>query len=204
VRFGKVREKADARTLSSEVNESNKMVDYKLNFQEHIAISCQMVNRKIYSIKRLFQLSLSVKVKFFKTFVMPYFDTLTYCGTLSIYFANLLLTKLCYSYNCRSNVEYSHSFTRSTTSNHQSICSTKYRSVNCQQKQPARGQSVRCYEHLSSSLSLEVIIRFGSSQQHSLINSLLIHHAQAKKFGTARYVKSSVREKVDARTVYFI
>ncbi len=53
-----------------------------------IAIICRMVNR--------FQLSLSVNVQFFKTFVMPYFD---YCGTLGIYFTISIFPKLCNSFN---------------------------------------------------------------------------------------------------------
>ena len=38
---------------------------------------------KLYSIKRLFYLSTSIKIHFFKTFILPYFD---YCLSLSIYF----------------------------------------------------------------------------------------------------------------------
>ena len=38
---------------------------------------------KLYSIKRLFYLATSVKIHFFKTFILPYFD---YCLSLSIYF----------------------------------------------------------------------------------------------------------------------
>ncbi len=54
-----------------------------------------MINRKMFSLKRLFQFSFSVKLQFFKTFVLPYFD---YCGTLSIYFTKTVFTKLCNSY----------------------------------------------------------------------------------------------------------
>ena len=70
-------------------------LDHKLNFNKHIANVCQMNNRKMFSIKRLFQLSFSVKLQFFKTFVLPYFD---YCGTLAIYLTKTVLTKLCNSY----------------------------------------------------------------------------------------------------------
>ncbi len=56
-----------------------------------------MINRKMFSIKRLFQLSFSVKLQFFKTFVLPYFDN---CRTLAIDFdfTKTVLTKLCSSY----------------------------------------------------------------------------------------------------------
>jgi len=50
------------------------------------------VNKKLYSIKRLFYLSTSVKMQFFKTFLLPHFD---YCLSLCIYFSKTLLQKLC-------------------------------------------------------------------------------------------------------------
>ncbi len=49
-----------------------------------------MINRKMFSIKSLFQLSFSVKIQFFKTFVMTYFD---YCGSLSMYFSKAICTE---------------------------------------------------------------------------------------------------------------
>ena len=42
-----------------------------------------IINRKMYSINRLFYLATSVKIQFFKTFILPYFD---YCLSLIIYF----------------------------------------------------------------------------------------------------------------------
>ena len=58
-------------------------IDSKLNFSEHCSIVKNLINRKLYSIKRLFYLATTVKIQFFKTFVLPYFD---YCSSLLIYF----------------------------------------------------------------------------------------------------------------------
>jgi hypothetical protein len=69
-------------------------LDSKLNFQKHVANIMLSINRKLYSIKRLFFLSFKLKMQFFKTFILPYFD---YCSTLSIYFAKTTMLKLC---NC--------------------------------------------------------------------------------------------------------
>ena len=43
----------------------------------------------------LFYMPTSVKVQFFKTFVLPYFD---YCLTLSIYYTKTLIQKVCNCY----------------------------------------------------------------------------------------------------------
>jgi hypothetical protein len=58
-------------------------IDNKLNFVEHCSNLKNIVNKKLYSIKRLFFLYTSVKIHFFKTFILPYFD---YCLSLIIYF----------------------------------------------------------------------------------------------------------------------
>jgi hypothetical protein len=58
-------------------------LDNKLNFTEHSSNLKKIVNKKLYSIKRLFFLCTSVKIHFFKTFILPYFD---YCLSLIIYF----------------------------------------------------------------------------------------------------------------------
>ena len=47
--------------------------------------------RKLYSIRRLFYLSFQVKLQFFKTFILPYFD---YCLSLAMYFNKHLIQKL--------------------------------------------------------------------------------------------------------------
>ena len=58
-------------------------IDNKLTFLEHCSIIKKTINRKLFSIKRLFFLCTSVKIHFFKTFILPYFD---YCLSLIIYF----------------------------------------------------------------------------------------------------------------------
>jgi hypothetical protein len=52
----------------------------KLNFTEHCSNLKKIVNKKLYSIIRLFFLCTSVKIQ---TFILPYFD---YCLSLIIYF----------------------------------------------------------------------------------------------------------------------
>ena len=59
-------------------------IDNKLSFTDHVASICKSINQKLFSIKRLFYLATSVKVKFFKSFILPYFD---YCGSLFIYYS---------------------------------------------------------------------------------------------------------------------
>jgi hypothetical protein len=50
-------------------------IDNKLTFTEHCSNVKKIVNWKMYSIKRLFYLCTSVKIQFFKTFILPYFDS---------------------------------------------------------------------------------------------------------------------------------
>ena len=50
----------------------------------------------MFSIKRLFFLSSSVKLQFFKSFIQPYFD---YCSTLLIYFPKSTIQKIKNSYD---------------------------------------------------------------------------------------------------------
>ena len=70
-------------------------IDSNLCFSEFVSNICINVNKKLFSIKRIFYLSTSVKIQFFKTFCLPYFD---YCLTLIIYFSKALITKLCKCY----------------------------------------------------------------------------------------------------------
>ena len=70
-------------------------IDNKLNFCSHIADIKLKINRKIHCIKILFFLSTNVKLQFFKTFILPYFD---YCLSLAIYFSKAALQKLCNLY----------------------------------------------------------------------------------------------------------
>jgi hypothetical protein len=66
-------------------------IDNKLNFNKYSCDLRLVINRKLYSIKRLFYLCTSVKVQFFKTFIMPYFD---YCLSLLIYFPKATIRRL--------------------------------------------------------------------------------------------------------------
>ncbi len=70
-------------------------IDNKLNFLKHISELRLSINRRLYSIKKLFYLSNSVKIQFFKTFILPYFD---YCSTLLHYFPTQTIQKLSNSY----------------------------------------------------------------------------------------------------------
>ncbi len=47
---------------------------YTYPFVEHCSNFKKIINKKLYSIKRLFFLCTSVKIHFFKTFILPYFD----------------------------------------------------------------------------------------------------------------------------------
>jgi hypothetical protein len=59
------------------------MIDRKLDFHNHVDVIKTLVNRKLFSYKKLFYLSFTTKVQFFKTFILPHFD---YCFSLYIYF----------------------------------------------------------------------------------------------------------------------
>ncbi|CAF0946219.1 unnamed protein product [Brachionus calyciflorus] len=73
-------------------------IDEKLNFEEHVINICLNVKKKLYSIKRIFYLSCSVKLQFFKSFILPYFD---YCLSLIIYMNKSIIQKLANMYyNC--------------------------------------------------------------------------------------------------------
>ncbi len=52
------------------------VIDKELNFYDHINALKVLVNRKLFSFKRLFFLSFEIKVQFFKTFILPHFN---YC-----------------------------------------------------------------------------------------------------------------------------
>ena len=72
-------------------------IDNGLNFTKYTSDIRITINRKLFSIKRLFYLSTSVKIQFFKTFILPYFD---YCLSLLIYFPKYTIQKLS---NCFNN-----------------------------------------------------------------------------------------------------
>jgi hypothetical protein len=67
------------------------VIDNKLNFEKFVYNKCSSINRRLYSIKKLFFLPQKVKLMFFKSFVLPYFD---YCSSLSIYFSQAAISKL--------------------------------------------------------------------------------------------------------------
>ena len=71
-------------------------IDHNLFFNEFIDRLKSIVNQKLYSIKRLFYLSLNIKIQFFKTFIQPHFD---YCSSLAIYFKNTLVNRIERLYN---------------------------------------------------------------------------------------------------------
>ena len=70
-------------------------IDNKLNFRLHVSKMRRSICIRLFSIKKLFYLSNSVKLQFFKTFILPYFD---YCLSLCIYFPKTTIQKLsnCY------------------------------------------------------------------------------------------------------------
>ena len=58
-------------------------IDHNLLFNKYVASLKSNVNQKFYSIKKLFYLSVKIKVQFSKTLIQPHFD---YCSSLVVYF----------------------------------------------------------------------------------------------------------------------
>ena len=81
--------------VSVEVVSSFKLLgvisDNRLSFSSYAVSICKSVNQKLFSIKRIFYHSTSVKIQFFKSFILPYFD---YCCSLFIHFLKCILQKL--------------------------------------------------------------------------------------------------------------
>jgi len=71
-------------------------IDNRMTFSKFAADTRMAINRKLYSIKRLFYLATSVKIQFFKTFILPYFD---YCLSLLIYFPKETIQSLSNCFN---------------------------------------------------------------------------------------------------------
>ena len=71
-------------------------LDSKLSFKPFSANLKKLVSAKLYSINRLFYLSFSVKLQFFKSFINPYFD---YCLSLAIYFPKEIIQRICNFYD---------------------------------------------------------------------------------------------------------
>ena len=72
------------------------LIDNKLTFKQHVVNICKNVNRKLFSIKRLAYLPFSVRLQFFKTFILPNFD---YCLSLVCYFTKTQIQRLANCYN---------------------------------------------------------------------------------------------------------
>ncbi|CAF1017588.1 unnamed protein product [Brachionus calyciflorus] len=71
-------------------------IDHKLTFLKHVAELRKSINKRLYSIHRLFYLSYKVRLQFFKSFILPHFD---YCMSLYMYFPKRSLQKLANTYN---------------------------------------------------------------------------------------------------------
>ena len=71
-------------------------IDNKLDFKHHYNNLKKNVLFKLYSIKNIFFLSDSIRLHFFKTFLLPHFD---YCASLFVYFSLTLLNKINKLYN---------------------------------------------------------------------------------------------------------
>ena len=71
-------------------------IDDRLNFNKYVGDLRSNVNKRMFSIKRLFYLAISVKIQFFKSFILPYFD---YCSTLLLYFSKQMMQKIANAYN---------------------------------------------------------------------------------------------------------
>jgi len=69
------------------------MINYSSLIMLQIFVS--LLTEDCTQLKKLFYLPYSVKKHFFKTFIPPYFD---YCISLTIYFHNTAIRKLCKMY----------------------------------------------------------------------------------------------------------
>ncbi len=72
------------------------VIDDKLNFIEYSKTLKSNILKKLFSLKRLYFLPHSVKILFFKSFLLPMFD---YSSTLTIYFSKIALQCIVNCYN---------------------------------------------------------------------------------------------------------
>jgi hypothetical protein len=72
------------------------IIDNDFTFLPQVASLRNKINQRLFSIKKIFFLENSVKLQFFKTFILPYFD---YCSTLLIYYPKSTIQKIMNSYN---------------------------------------------------------------------------------------------------------
>ncbi len=88
-----------------------------LSFYKYTSEMRLSINKRLYSIIKLFYLPFRVKMKFFKTFILPFFD---YCSTIYIYFPKKTIQKISNSYflclyklfNFRKNIILSADFNK--------------------------------------------------------------------------------------------
>jgi hypothetical protein len=66
-------------------------LDSKLQMHTYVKDLTKMVNKKLYSIKKLFYLNIDIKLQFFKSFILPHFD---YCSSLVTYLNYTSVSKL--------------------------------------------------------------------------------------------------------------
>ena len=71
-------------------------LDSCLNFIQQINSMKIAINKRLFSIRRLFYLNTSVKLQFFKSFILPIFD---YCNTLILFFPKTSISMLNKLYN---------------------------------------------------------------------------------------------------------
>jgi len=71
-------------------------LDSNLNFSQQVNSMKIAVNKRLFSIRRLFFLNTSVKLQFFKSFILPIFD---YCNTLILFFPKTSISLLNNLYN---------------------------------------------------------------------------------------------------------
>jgi hypothetical protein len=72
------------------------LLDCKLNFSNHILNLKKSITKKLFIIKNMFHLSAAVRLQFFKSFILPYFD---YCLSIFLYFNNKQIDELENLYN---------------------------------------------------------------------------------------------------------
>ena len=66
-------------------------IDNSLTFHKHVDSHKNSVNTKLFSISKIFYLSYSIKIQFFKTYIQPHFD---YCSSLTIYLSSTLTSQI--------------------------------------------------------------------------------------------------------------
>ena len=143
-------------------------IDNKLNFSKYVGDLRNNVNKRLFSINRLFYLATSVKIQFFKSFILPHFD---YCSSLLLYFSKQMIQKIANAYNyClykliefRAKVNYATDF--NTVNNNLS----KYRLLNFQHRllNKFRTVSHKIVNRENGPLNLKTTLKTNSSLNKS-------------------------------------